>query len=102
MEAVGLPVLVGPVTQVRVTARPAEHLLPSDQGLIPQGEHLTKRCSQQVPRQGVRRGWCAEAKYLLGDEQGACTDYKKAVSLGSQLAAQWLNSEKGEWCRNMK
>ena len=33
---------------------------PIHQGLIPQGEHLTKRCSQWVARQEVRRGWCAE------------------------------------------
>jgi len=33
---------------------------PIHQGLIPQGEHLTKRCSQWVARQEVRQGWCPE------------------------------------------
>ncbi len=42
------------------------------------------------------------SKYKLGDQQGACTDYKKAVSLGNQGTAQWLNSEGGAWCRNMR
>ncbi len=34
---------------------------PIHQGLIPQGEHLTKQCSQWVARQEVRQGWCPEA-----------------------------------------
>jgi len=34
---------------------------PIHQGLIPQGEHLTRRCSRWVARQEVRRGWCPEA-----------------------------------------
>jgi len=42
------------------------------------------------------------AKYGLGDQQGACADYKKAVSLGHQSTAQWLNSAGGAWCRNMR
>ena len=43
------------------------------------------------------------AKYYgLGDQQGACADFKKAVSLGDQSTAQWLNSEGGAWCRNMR
>ena len=33
---------------------------PIHQGLIHQGEHLTKRCSQWVARQEVKRGWCPE------------------------------------------
>ena len=33
---------------------------PIRQGLIPQGEHLTKRCSQWMARQEVRQGWCPE------------------------------------------
>ena len=37
-----------------------------------------------------------------GDQQGACNDYKKAASLGSQSTAQWLNSADGAWCRNMR
>jgi len=33
---------------------------PIHQGLIPQGEHLTKRCAQWVPRREVQEGWCPE------------------------------------------
>ncbi len=33
---------------------------PIHQGLIPQGEHLTKRCSQWVARQEAAAGWCPE------------------------------------------
>ena len=33
---------------------------PIHQGLIPQGEHLSKRCAQWVPRQEVQQGWCPE------------------------------------------
>ncbi len=46
-----------------------------------------------------KRGW---AKLQLGDEQGAFADYKKAASLGHQPTAQWLNSEGGAWCPNMR
>ncbi len=41
-------------------------------------------------------------KSKLGDENGFCTDAKKAASLGAQSPAQWLNSEDGAWCRNMR
>jgi len=33
---------------------------PIHQGLIPQGEHLTKRCAQWVARREVAVGWCPE------------------------------------------
>jgi len=33
---------------------------PIHQGLIPQGEHLTKRCRHWVARREVREGWCPE------------------------------------------
>ena len=33
---------------------------PIHQGLIPQGEHLTQRCSGWVPRREVAMGWCPE------------------------------------------
>ena len=33
---------------------------PIHQALIPQGEHLKKRCLQWAPRQEVWQGWCAE------------------------------------------
>ena len=42
------------------------------------------------------------AKEKQGDLQGSCSDAKKAVSLGHQSTAQWLNSEGGAWCRNMR
>ncbi len=34
---------------------------PIHQGLIPQGEHLTKRCAQWVARREAWEGWCPEA-----------------------------------------
>ena len=34
---------------------------PVHQGLIPQGEHLCKRCAQWLPRRELRDGWCPEA-----------------------------------------
>ena len=34
---------------------------PIHHGLIPQGEHLTKRCAQWVARREVAVGWCPEA-----------------------------------------
>ena len=34
---------------------------PIHQGLIPQGEHLTRRCSRWVPRREVSVGWSPEA-----------------------------------------
>ena len=43
-----------------------------------------------------------DAKLKLEDYQNACKDYKKAVSHGHQSTAQWINSEKGAWCRNMR
>ena len=33
---------------------------PIHQGLIPQGEHLTRRCTRWVPRREVLMGWCPE------------------------------------------
>jgi hypothetical protein len=33
---------------------------PINQGLIPQGEHLTKRCSRWIPRREVAMGWCPD------------------------------------------
>jgi len=45
---------------------------------------------------------CGIAKRNLGDDRGGCADFKKAVSLGDQGTAQWLNSEGGAWCRNMR
>ena len=33
---------------------------PIHQGLIPQGEHLTKRCCHWVARREVRERWCSQ------------------------------------------
>ena len=38
----------------------------------------------------------------FNDIQGACSDYKKAASLGNEYRITWLNSEDGAWCRNMR
>jgi hypothetical protein len=35
---------------------------PIHQGLIPQGEHLNKRCAQWLPRREEVMGWCAEGR----------------------------------------
>ena len=55
--------------------------------------------SPQLSRVYKNRGITKENN---GDLKGACRDYKKAVSLGNQGTAQWLNSEGGAWCRNMR
>ena len=47
----------------------------------------------------VNRG---KARSDFGDKKSACSDYKLAVSLGYKLAADWLQSDDGEWCRNMR
>tara|TARA_B100001964_G_C13738445_1_gene381991 strand:- start:101 stop:382 length:282 start_codon:yes stop_codon:yes gene_type:complete len=41
-------------------------------------------------------------KNNLGDLQGACAENKKAVSLGHQHTARYLNNPDGAWCRNMR
>ena len=38
----------------------------------------------------------------MGDEKGACNDYKLAVSLGDKETSEWLNSRDGKWCKKMK
>ena len=38
----------------------------------------------------------------FNDKQGACSDFKKAASLGHEYRITWLNSEGGAWCRNMR
>ncbi len=37
----------------------------------------------------------------LNDKQGACSDFKKSASLGSEYRIKWLQGEEGAWCRNM-
>ena len=38
----------------------------------------------------------------FSDDNGACDDFKKAASLGDEYRINWLNSEEGAWCRNMR
>ncbi|ABM78777.1 tetratricopeptide repeat protein [Prochlorococcus marinus] len=38
----------------------------------------------------------------FSDRKGACSDFKKAASLGYQYRINWLNSADGAWCRNMR
>ena len=44
----------------------------------------------------------ANVKFELGDEEGACSDYKKSSKLGDEGNTEWLNSKEGKWCRTMK
>jgi len=44
----------------------------------------------------------ANVKFELGDEEGACSDYKKSSKLGDEDNTEWLNSKEGKWCKNMK
>ena len=38
----------------------------------------------------------------IGDKSRACNDYKKAISLGSEITENWLKTARGAaWCRNM-
>ena len=41
------------------------------------------------------------APHLKGDKENACSDYKKAISLGSASTENWLQTDGGTWCRNM-
>jgi hypothetical protein len=49
-----------PTQASRVRVLLEELLMSLQQGLIPQGEHLIKRCSQWVARREVGFGWCPE------------------------------------------
>ncbi|KZR62047.1 tetratricopeptide repeat protein [Prochlorococcus sp. MIT 1303] len=45
----------------------------------------------------------AIAVFLLSnDSSSACSDIKKAASLGNEYRIDWLKSEDGAWCRNMR
>ena len=37
-----------------------------------------------------------------GDADSACADFKKSASLGLQYRINWLKSEEGKWCRDMR
>ena len=41
-------------------------------------------------------------KYELGDEKGACKDYKFAASIGDEEGVEWLKSKDGKWCGKME
>ena len=41
-------------------------------------------------------------KYELGDEKGACKDYKFAASIGDAEGVEWLKSKDGKWCGKME
>ena len=44
----------------------------------------------------------AKIKRRLNDMYGECSDYKQLALLGIQQTAQWLRSDSGAWCRNMR
>ena len=44
----------------------------------------------------------ARIKRRLNDMYGECSDYKQLALLGIQKTAQWLQSDSGAWCRNMR
>ena len=54
------------------------------------------------PQHGLTYNARGIVKIDIGDKRGACDDFKKAASLGIDARSQWLNSEGGAWCRNMR
>ena len=42
------------------------------------------------------------SKTKLGDKKSACDDVKKSAYLGSRTAIDWIQSEDGTWCRNLR
>ena len=42
-----------------------------------------------------------DVKLALGDKQGACSDYKSAITNGYKQREKYLSSKEGEWCKNM-
>ena len=42
------------------------------------------------------------AKQFVGEREGACRDFKTAIALGHQPLAEYLQSDRGAWCRNMR
>ena len=39
--------------------------------------------------------------YYLNDEESACKDFKKAVSLGHTSTEEWFKTDGAAWCRDM-
>jgi len=55
-----------------------------------------------TPNYGAALDTRGLAKHALGQDRSACKDLKRASSLGYQGASQYLQSEDGVWCSNMR
>ena len=55
-----------------------------------------------TPNDGAALDTRGLAKHALGQDRSACKDLKRASSLGYQGASQYLQSEDGAWCSNMR
>ena len=55
-----------------------------------------------APNDGATLDTRGLAKHALGQDRSACKDLKRASSLGYQGASQYLQSEDGAWCSNMR
>tara|TARA_Y100001978_G_C23583305_1_gene380073 strand:- start:46 stop:687 length:642 start_codon:yes stop_codon:yes gene_type:complete len=42
------------------------------------------------------------SKLKVGQRKSGCDDVKKSAYLGSSLALNWIESNSGSWCRNMR
>ena len=42
-----------------------------------------------------------DVKLALGDKQGACSDYKSAITNGYKQREKYLSRKEGGWCKNM-
>ncbi|ABM79602.1 Hypothetical protein P9303_28721 [Prochlorococcus marinus str. MIT 9303] len=55
-----------------------------------------------TPNDGATLDTRGLAKHALGQDRSACKDLKRASSLGYQGTSQYLQSEEGAWCDNMR
>ncbi|ABM79600.1 tetratricopeptide repeat-containing S1 family peptidase [Prochlorococcus marinus] len=55
-----------------------------------------------APNDGATLDTRGLAKHALGQDRSACKDLKRASSLGYQGTSQYLQSEEGAWCSNMR
>ena len=66
---------------------------PIHQRLIPQGDHLTRRCSRWVPRREVAVGWCSEAGGTSGTASTyslcSCTQIRSKDCLNWSMLGVW-------------
>ena len=53
------------------------------------------------PNNGAALDTRGLAKHKLGQNKSACNDLRRASSLGYMESSQYLQSEKGAWCKNM-